>query len=138
MDGAREQLYRLTLRDEVFGFGFGGDARVGQTPLDFAVTIEIAQGLRHGNSGGDERPSLDRLAQFFDADFVAGFFERVKIRDDFVPVEQLAIDADLVPEMAGRRGDGGLQRTRDPKQNVTQGGRKSYAHARFSSVHSAR
>src|SRR5882762_1605087 len=108
MDGAREQHYRLALRDETFGFSFGGDARVGQTPLDFPVTIEITQGFRRGNRSGDERPSLDRLAQFLDADFVAGFFERLKVGDDFVPIEQLAIDADLVPEMAGGRGNGGL------------------------------
>ena len=127
---------RITAPDgaEVFIDG----KRVGETPLDFAVTIEIAQSFRRGNRGSDERASFDRRAQLFDADFVAVFFERAKVGDDFVPVEQFAIDADHVPEMTGRRGDGGLHCTRDRKQNVAQGRRKFYAHARFSSVQSAR
>ena len=100
--------------------------------------IEIAQRFWRSNGGGDERPPLDRLAQLLDADFVAVLFERVKVGDNLVPVEQLAIDADLVPQMTGRLGDGGLQGTGDRKQNVAQGRRKFYAHARFSSVHSAR
>ena len=54
------------------------------------------------------RPSTV-LPSLHELDAVARFFERLEIGDDFVPIEQLVIDADFVAEVAfgsGHRGEG--------------------------------
>ncbi len=43
------------------------------------------------------------------------FGERLKVGDDLVPIEQLVIDADLVPEVAFRRGNSAEPRTQQQK-----------------------
>ncbi len=75
--------------------------------------LQILDVRRRGNHGRDLRASFHRLAELQELDPVARFGERLKIGDDFVPIEQFVIDADLVAEVALRsrnRGPGGNQK----------------------------
>ena len=135
MNRAGDQHDRLALRDQLLGVCFRRDARIGQAPLDLAVAVEMAQRLRLGDGGGDERPAFDRLAQFLDANLIAGLLERAKIRDHLVPVEQFAVNADFVPEMTLRSRNRRLNAAnRDERQTCGL----SPDHARLNSVHNAR
>ena len=90
----------------------GGDARIGQPALDFAIAVEIAQRFRRRDGGDDQRPVFGGTPVFGNADFVAGRGQGVEIRNDFVPVEQLAVGADGMSEVGFRRGDGGEAQVR--------------------------
>ena len=66
-------------------FGFRGEPRIGQAPLDFAIARQGPQRFRRSDQGGDERTPLGRAPVLFDAHAVARFFERTEVGDHPVP-----------------------------------------------------
>ena len=110
MDGAGEQDDGLAFGDQLLGLGRSGFARIGQALLDGDVAVEVLESLGVGNGGRDERPVVGGLAEFVDANFVAGFGEELEVADHFVPVEDGFVGSDLVAEVALGRGDGGVGR----------------------------
>ena len=92
------------------GFGFGGPARIGEAHLDVAIMLQVLDIRRRGDHRRDLRPPFDRLAELQVLDPVARFPERLKIRDDLVPIQQLVIDADLVAEVTLGIRNGGPER----------------------------
>src|SRR5262249_21379893 len=100
--------------------------------LDGDVAVEMRQRVRIGDGRSDEGPTFDSLPDFRNADAVAGLGQRLEIADDFVPVEQRAIDSDLVTEMRPGGWHRGRQRQRDSKRY-----QESTNHARLSSVQRA-
>lgn len=88
----------------------GCNARIGQTALDLTIAIKFAQSFRCCDSRDDQGPVFGGATILGDPDLVAGTAKRIKIRHYLVPVEQLAVGADLVPEVRFRSGNGSERR----------------------------
>ena len=88
------------------GFGGRGLARIGKALLDVAVVVEVFDIGRRGNNRGDLRAAFHGLAEFAEFDFIARFFQGLKIRNDFGPIEEFVVDADFVAEVGFGRGHG--------------------------------
>ena len=96
----------------------GGDPRVGETALNFAITIEIPQRFRRRDRRDDKRPALRRSTVLHYTDLVAGSGGDCEPGNDFVPVQKLSVGSDGVAEVSRRRGDGGrMPATRSKRES---------------------
>ena len=71
VDRTGDQDDGLAFGDQLFGFVFRSQARIGQAALDFPVAVEVLQGFGRSDGGGDEGPAFGALAQLFHADPVS-------------------------------------------------------------------
>jgi hypothetical protein len=88
--------------------------------LDFAVVVQVTEGVGGGDGGGDEWPAFGALAQFFHTDPVGIGFDRLKIGDHFVPVEHQMVRPHALAEVDFGRRDGGLKRKGQQEQDWEQ------------------
>jgi glutaconate CoA-transferase subunit A len=77
--------------------------------------IEVPDVRRRRDGDCDLRPSFSRFTEFLKTDSIARFWQSLKISDDLVPIEQLIIDSDFVPEVAFGSGNRGKSQTRQHK-----------------------
>ena len=82
----------------------GRSPGIGEFRLNFAIVLKVPQSRRRTNGRSDEGTALRGLSQFLDANLVAGFAENLEVGNHFVPIEQLAVDAHAMSEVAFWRG----------------------------------
>ena len=117
MNRAGDHDDRLAFIGKAQGIGGGGAARIGEALLDVAVMLQIFDVGGGRNNRGDLRTAFDGLAKLAELDAVGGFFERLEVGDDFVPIEELVIDSDFMAEVGFGSGDGGEgDRNRENKE----------------------
>ena len=105
MNRASDQHHGLALRDELRGFFRRSAARIGELGLDVTVMVQVSQRGRRADGGRDKRTAFDGFAELLDTDFVAGSGQSLEVSNDFIPIEQFAIDADRMAEVTLGRGD---------------------------------
>ena len=102
-----EQVISTTVLPSVISRGrFSGRGApwIGEFGLNFAVMIQVFERPGRADGGGDERTAFGGFSQLLETDLVAGFGERLEVGNHFVPIQQLAIDADGMAEVAFGRG----------------------------------
>ena len=107
MDGAGHQHHGLAFEEEFLSLCLRGFARVGELLLDGDIAVEMLEGFGIGDGGGNERPAFGAFAEFFDADAVAGFLQRLEVAHHPIPVEHRAVVGELMAEVALRGRYGG-------------------------------